>query len=173
MPTWTVGVLMAVVFAAAWFGSTFVTSPGLGLGARALISGFTGALYGTGMGLWLGRQRRAYGSAVRRPGFRRAVRRGVVPADVDTAEWVRALRHHQSQYRPLRWAAPVLYLPMTALAVWLAVTGQPLFWFGAVFFLGMLVFTLAVVPRTLRNTDLMLAELERRSDPLGAPLTEA
>lgn len=161
-PTWVAGIVLSVLFAAAWFGSTFVTTPELGLGARVLVSVSVGALYGIGMGFWLGRTRRGYGSEVRRPEFNRAVRRGVVPPDVDVDEWRRALTHHQRQYRPLRWVAPVLYLPMTALAVWLAVTGQPLFWFGAAVFVALFVITVATTPRTLRNTDSMLVELDRR-----------
>lgn len=163
LPTWVAGIVMAVLFAAAWFGITFVTTPELGLGARVLVSVSVGAFYGIGMGFWLGRTRRGYGSAARRPEFGRAVRRGVVPPDVDVDEWRRALTNHQRQYRPLRWAAPLLYLPMTALAVWLAITGQPLFWFGAAVFVAVFVITVATTPRTLRNTDSMLAELDRRA----------
>jgi len=162
LPTWAVGIVMAVLFAVLWFALTFITTPELGLGARALVSGVVGALYGCGMGFWLGRTRRGYGGAARRPEFGRAVRRGTVPADVDVAEWRRAVEQHQRQYRPLRWAAPALYVPMTALAVWLAVTGQPLFWFGVGFFLFVGVLTVIVTPRVLRRTDAMLAELERR-----------
>ncbi|PYY39059.1 hypothetical protein [Curtobacterium sp. MCPF17_046] len=72
------------------------------------------------------------------------------------------MEHHQRQYRPLRWAAPLLYLPMTALAIWLAVTGQPLFWVGAVFFLAVFVVTAVTTPRVLRNTETILTELDRR-----------
>jgi hypothetical protein len=162
LPTWVIGTVMAVLFAAAWFGITFVTTPELGLGARAAVSGSSGAAYGIAMGFWLDRTRRGYGGVARRPEFGRAVRRGVVPPDVDVDEWRRALIHHQRQYRPLRWAAPVLYLPMTALAVWLAVTGEPRFWFGAALFVALFVITVVTTPRTLRNTDSMLVELDRR-----------
>lgn len=162
MPTWAVGVVMAVLFAIGWFALGFVTTPGLGLGARALVSAFVGALYGIGMGFWLSRSRRGYGATASRPGFGRAIRRGTLPEDVDGAEWRRALEHHQRQYRPLRWAAPALYLPATALAVWLAVTGQPVFWFGAAFFVAVLVVTCVTTPRVLRNAEAMLADLDRR-----------
>ncbi|WIB15914.1 hypothetical protein DEJ34_01935 [Curtobacterium sp. MCPF17_050] len=162
LPTWIVGVIMAVLFAALWFAFTFITTPELGVGARALASAVAGAGYGVGMGLWLGRTRRGYGGAARRPDFGRAVRRGTVPADVDLEEWRRAVEHHQRQHRPFRWAAPLLYLPMTALAIWLAVTSQPLFWVGAVLFLAMLIVTVVTTPRVLRNTETMLAELDRR-----------
>lgn len=162
MPSWSAGLVMAVAFAVAWFGTTFLTTPETGLGARALTSAFVGTLYGVGMGSWFGRNRRRYGAAARRPGFARSVRRGVLPPDADVDEWRRALRHHRRQYRPLRWAAPLFYLPMTALAVWLAVTGQPVFWIGAVFFVGIGVATAVTTPRVLRNTEVMLAELDRR-----------
>ncbi|PYY48240.1 hypothetical protein [Curtobacterium sp. MCBD17_023] len=162
LPTWIVGVIMAVLFAAVWFAFTIVTAPELGIGARALVSALVGALYGVGMGLWLGWMRRGYGGVARRPDFGRAVRRGAVPTDVDVDEWRRAVEHHQRQYRPLRWAAPLLYLPMTALAIGLAVTGQPLFWIGAVFFLAVFIGTAVTTPRVLRKTETMLAELDRR-----------
>lgn len=162
LPTWMAGVVMAVMFAVIWFALGFITTPDLDLGPRALVAAVIGASFGTFMGFWLGRQRRGYGQLARRPEFGRAVRRGGVPADADTTEWRRALQHHQAQYRPLRWQAPALYLPMTALAVWLAVTGQPLFWVGAVFFVAVFTVTAITTPRVLRNTTAMLAELDRR-----------
>lgn len=162
LPTWMAGVVMAVLFGVMWFGLTFITTPELGIGARALTSAAFGALYGIFMGLWLGRTRRGYGRVAQRPEFSRAVRRGLVPSDVDIEAWRRALHAHQRQYRPLRWVAPALYLPMTALAIWLALTGQPLFWVGAAFFLGICVYTVIVTPRVLRTTTAMLVELDRR-----------
>lgn len=151
---------MGVLFARAWFGVSFITAPVVSIGPRALLSVMVGVLYGIVMGMWLGWTRRAHGRAGRRPDFSTAVRRGTVPSDVD--EWRRALLSRRQQYRPLRWVAPVLYLPMTALAVWLAVTGQPFFWFGAAFFIVVFVVTVVTTPRMLRNTTTMLAELERR-----------
>jgi hypothetical protein len=162
LPTWMAGVVMAVMFAVFWFALGFITTPDLDLGPRALVAAFIGALFGTFMGYWLGRQRRGYGQLARRREFGRAVHRGDVPADAVTTEWRRALQHHHEQYRALRWQAPVLYLPMTALAIWLAVTGQPLFWVGAVFFVAMFVLTAVTTPRALRHTTAMLAELDRR-----------
>ncbi len=47
MPTWTAGLVMAVAFAVAWFGTTFLTTPETGLGARALTSAFVGACTGS------------------------------------------------------------------------------------------------------------------------------
>lgn len=161
-PTGVAGVVMAVLFAAGWFGASFVTTPELGVGPRALLSVIVGACYGLVMGLWVGRSRRAHGTAAQRPEFNKAVRRGTVPSDVDVAHWRRALQARQQQYRPLRWSAPALYLPMIALAVWLAVTGQPLFWFAVAFFVAILVVTVVTTPRVLRNTTAMLAELDRR-----------
>ncbi len=162
LPTWMVGVIAAVVFAVFWFASTFLTTPELGIGARVLVSGVVGAFYGIFMGFWLGRTRRGYGGVARRPEFGKAVRRGTVPADVDITEWRQALRHHQVQYRPLRWVAPALYLPMTALSIWLATTSEPLFWFGAAFFLIVFIVTVVTTPRVLRKTTAMLTELDRR-----------
>lgn len=153
---------MAVMFAVGWFGTTFITIPELTLGGRVIASVLTGAAFGLAMGVILGRQRRQYGRAGRRPDFARAVRRGTVPPDVNTGEWRQAVLHRQKEYRTLRWTAPLLYLPMTALSIWLAVTGQPLFWFGAALFFAMFLITVAVTPRTLRNTDAMLTELDRR-----------
>ena len=51
---------------------------------------------------------------------------------------------------------------MTALAIWLAVTSEPLFWFGAAFFIAIFVITVVTTPRVLRNTTTMLSELDRR-----------
>lgn len=161
-PTWVAGVVMAVLFAAAWFGTSFVTTPGLGGGPRALVSVVMGACYGLVMGLWVARTRRAHGTAAQRPEFGKAVRRGTVPPGVDIAHWHRALQARQQQYRRLRWSAPAIYLPMIALAVWLAVTGQPLFWFAVAFFVSIFVGTVVTTPRVLRNTTAMLAELDRR-----------
>lgn len=162
MPTWLLALSTAIVFAAAWFASTYLTMPGLELAPRALVSAFVGVLYGAGMGIWSGRVRRGHGSAAGRPGWRRSIRSGTVPVDVDVDEWRRALRHHQRQYRPLRWAAPTLYLPMTALSVALAVTGEPLFWLGTALFLTLFVVTAVTTPRVLRRTASMRAELDRR-----------
>jgi hypothetical protein len=53
---------------------------------------------------------------------------------------------------------------MTALAIWLAVAGEPLFWAAAALFIGLFVYTIATTPRVLRNTEMMLAELERREE---------
>ncbi|WP_146240213.1 hypothetical protein [Curtobacterium sp. MCSS17_008] len=153
---------MVVRFAAAWFGATFITTPELGIGARALVSAIAGAFYGTFMGIWLGRTRRGYSGPARRPDFDRAVRSGTVPAEVKIDEWRRALQHHRAQHRPLRWSVPALYSPMTALAIWLAVTSQPLFWFGAAFFVAVFVLTAVTTPRVLHNTSAMLAALDRR-----------
>ncbi|MBA8988858.1 hypothetical protein FHW23_000090 [Curtobacterium pusillum] len=153
---------MAAMFAVGWFGVTFITIPELTIGGRAIASVLTGAVFGLTMGVILGRQRRQYGRAGSRPDFARAVRRGILPPDVSTGEWRQALLRRQKEYRTLRWTAPLLYLPMTALSIWLATTGQPLFWFGAVLFVAVFIFTIAVTPRTLRNTDAMLGELDRR-----------
>lgn len=158
---WAVGLVLAVLFAAGWFGSTFFTMPELGLGVRALVSVIIGAGFGVLMGLWLGRVRSGYGGIVQRPEFGRSVRRGTVPPDADVHQWRRGLEHHQRLYRWLRWA-PLLYLPMTALSVWLAASGNPLFWGTAAFFLAMFVATAVTTPRVLRNTEAMLAELARR-----------
>lgn len=162
LPTWMAGVVMAVMFAVFWFAAGFITTPELGFGARALLSVSVGAFYGIFMGLWLSRMRRSYGRVAQGREFSRAVRRGIVPSDVDIEPWRRALHAHQRQYRPLRWAGPALYVPMTALAIWLAVTGQPLFWVGAALFLGVGIFTAITTPRVLRNTTSMLHELDRR-----------
>jgi hypothetical protein len=162
LPTWMTGVVMAVMFAVIWFALGFITTPELHLGPRALIAAFTGALFGAVMGFWLGRQRRGFGQLAQRPEFGKAVRRGAVPADANTAEWRRALGHLQKQYRPLRWLAPALYLSTTALSIWLAVTGEPVFWVGAGFIFAMFVITMVSTPRVLRKTTTMLAELDRR-----------
>ncbi|WIE78435.1 hypothetical protein [Curtobacterium sp. MCSS17_016] len=61
VPTWMAGVIMAVMFAGAWFGATFITTPELGVGPRALLSIIVGAFYGIFMGIWVGRTRRAHG----------------------------------------------------------------------------------------------------------------
>lgn len=162
MPTWMAGVIMAGMFAALWFGASFIATPELGVGPRALLSLIVGAFYGVFMGFWLGRTRRGYGRVAQRPEFSKAVRRSTVPPDVNIAEWRRALQAHQQQYRPLRWLAPVLYLLMTAFAIWLAVSSQPVFWFGAAFFIAIFVITVVTTPRVLRNTTTMLTELDRR-----------
>ena len=162
VPTWMAGVIMAVMFAGAWFGATFITTPELSVGPRALLSIIVGAFYGIFMGIWVGRTRRAHGRVGQRPEFSKAVRQGTIPSDVNIADWRRALQSRHEQYRPLRWLAPVLYLPMTALAIWLAVTGQPLFWFGAAFFIAIFIITVVTTPRVLRNTATMLTELDRR-----------
>ncbi len=161
-PVWAAGVVVGVAFAVAWFGSTFLTMPELGVGPRALVSLVAGAFFGVVMGSWVGRVRRAHGDVARRPAFGRAVRTGTLPPDADTAEWRQALLARQRLHRPLRWTAPVLYVPATALAVWLAVTGQPVFWFGAALFVAALVATVVTTPRVLRNTATLLAELDRR-----------
>ena len=166
LPTWMASGVMAVLFAVFWFGMTLITQPELALGARALVAGIDGTFYGIGMGFWLSRTRRGYGRVAQRPEFRRAVRHGTVPPEVGIPEWRQALLAHQRQYRPLRWAAPALYLPLTALAIVLAVTGQPLFWVAAGFFIAICIVTVVTAPRVLRNTDRMLADLDQREETL-------
>lgn len=157
---------MAVFFAAGMFGVSFIITPELGLGVRALGAATAGAAYGVGMGFWLGRTRRGYGRLSGRREFVRAVRRGSVPpgvdSDADIAEWRRALLHHRAQHRPLRWTGPVLFGAMSVVSLALAVTGQPAFWVATLGFTVALVVVATTTPRVLRRTEAMLAELDRR-----------
>ncbi|MBA8990987.1 hypothetical protein FHW23_002252 [Curtobacterium pusillum] len=165
-PWWLAALVLAVAFGGLWFLVTMVAMPELSAGDRGVISAITGSAYGIVMAIFLVRQRRGYGAALQHPGFRRAVRRAVVPPDIDIARWRRAVQQHRNQYRPLRWAAPLLYVPMTGISIWLAVTGQPLWWIFAGLFVAMLIGSLIVAPRVLRRTDAMLTELDRREQSI-------
>lgn len=162
-PWWLAALALAVAFGGLWFLVTIVVMPELNAVERAVISAITGSAYGIVMAIFLIRLRRGYGTVLQDAGFRRAVRRGVVPPDVDVEGWRRAVQQHRNQYRPLRWAAPLLYVPMTGLSVWLAASGQPLSWIFVGLFLVMLVASLIVAPRAVRRTDAMLTELDRRA----------
>ncbi|WP_165931522.1 MULTISPECIES: hypothetical protein [unclassified Curtobacterium] len=154
--------MLAVAFGGLWFLVMVVVMPELSTGERVILSAIPSSAYGIVMAIFLIRQRRGDGAALQPPGFRRALRRAVVPPDVDIDGWRRAVQHQRKQFRPLRWAAPLLYVPMTGISIWLAVTGQPLYWIFAGLFVAMLVASLIVIPRVLRRTDTMLTELDRR-----------
>lgn len=164
--TWVSGLLMAVFFAVGIFGISFIITPELSLGVRALMTALAGAAYGVAMGLWLGRTRRGYGRLSGRREFVRAVRSGSVPAEVDSdadiAEWRRALLHHRAQHRPLRWTGPVLFGTMSIMSLGLAATGQPVFWIATLGFTAAFVLVVVTTPRVFRRTEAMLAELDRR-----------
>lgn len=162
LPTWARATIAGVLFTVAWWASTFITIPELTPWQRVVVSLPTGAAYGIVMGIFLARMRRGYGGVLNDPRLRRALRHGEVPPDADIDEWRGAVRHHQAQYRPMRWAVPVVFIPMTALSIWLAVTDEPRFWFAAGFFVAVGVFCAIITPRVLRNSDAMLTELDRR-----------
>ncbi|QWS33780.1 hypothetical protein [Curtobacterium aetherium] len=155
--------LTGLPFGAFWFLWTTFTMPGAPVLARVVGALVTGAVFGVVFGLWVGRQVQAAGPAVRDRSFARARRTGVVPADADLLAWRQALEHQRAQHERQRWSGPLVFVAATALALWLALTDSPYWWFGVALFVGFLVAFLLSTPRVLRRTRTMLAELDRRS----------
>lgn len=155
--------LIGALFGVTWFLSAPITMPGAPFLARVVGALVGGAVFGVVFGLWLGRQVQAAGPAARDRSFARARRTGVVPADADLLAWRQALEHQRTQHERQRWFGPLVFVPATALALVLALTDSPYWWFGVALFVGFLVAILLSTPRVLRRTRTMLAELDRRS----------
>lgn len=155
--------VLAVVFGGFWYLSTFTTMPSdVPVGDRVVGGVVTGTAFGVLFGLWLERQRRRGGADGRQRAVRRAIRRGAVPDDADADQWRRAITHYEQSYRQQRRFGPVVFAVALLLEVSVAVTGRPLFWFAAAFFLVMLVVSLVQTRKVLRNAASMLTELDRR-----------
>ncbi len=128
-----------------------------------VISCLSGLLFGAFMGPVLVRQRRrareAAGTASA-AGWRRAARaasRGPVPRDPEERQAARRLALHQRGVllRQRRWAIPSFAL-LVAIAVWLAVSGDPVYWLVAVGFAWLAGWTSVVLPRRLaRRVELL------------------
>jgi hypothetical protein len=155
--------LLAGSFGGLWFLSTFLSMPTAPVAARAIGSVPMGVGFGVVFGLWLGRQWKTSGPAVQDRSFARARRTGVVPAGADTGTWRQALEHQHALYERQRWMAPLVFVPATALGVWLALTETPYWWFGVALFVAVLIGSVVSTPRVLRRTTMMLAEVDRRS----------
>ena len=155
-------VVTGLVFGLAWFvGFRFlgpdVDGPRLAIGAVV-----SGVLFGVVFGGWLVRQRRAAGPAAADRSFRRALRTGVLPPDVDAVAWRRSVEHRRAATLRQRRSGPLVFGVATVLYIVLALTQGPLWWFAAAVFLGFLVVVLVQTPRLLHTTAALLDELDRR-----------
>lgn len=155
--------LTGVFFGLFWFLWTSFTMPDAPVLVDAVAAVVAGTVFGVFFGLWLGRQLRGAGPAVRDRSFARARRTGVVPADADLDTWRQALEHQRALHERQRWFGPLVFIPATALTLWLALTDAPHWWFGVALFVGALIASVVSTPRILRRTSAMLAEVDRRS----------
>ena len=55
---------------------------------------------------------------------------------------------------------------MIVLAIWLALTSTPWWWFGVAFFVGFLLFSVITTPRALAKAEVVREELRRRANGL-------
>lgn len=155
--------VLFVLMGGGWFAIMLVTMPyPVPIVVRILSAVFYAGAMTAFFGVWIGRQRRLAGGPDRLQSIGRSFRSGNMPADADPSTWRPLIEHWQQQFRRQRWFAPLVFLPMTALGVWLALTDAPFWWAAVVLFVGMLVWSLVDTPRRLRTADAMLAELDRR-----------
>lgn len=143
-PVWVRGVVSGVLFGVAMFVWSLVGPERASVGDAALTWVVCGVAFGFFMSVAVGRQERKMfrvdGRALdgdQRQAAHRAFVTGQLPEDplvVGAAVSMARMRLLWAS----RWVVTVVFvLAMCVLAVWLAVTGQPLWWVGLVFWIGM------------------------------------
>ncbi len=162
-PTWVVCLVAGLGFAV-----TNVITRLLFLGdpwtEAVVVGGLTGVAFGAVMGPVLVRQQRrardaagtASGAALRRA--TRTAHRGAVPDDPELREAARRLALHQrgELLRQRRWGLPV-FLALVALAAWVALGGDAVYWWFAAGFLILATWAYAFLPRRLARRAALLA----------------
>jgi hypothetical protein len=126
----------------------------VGLGALAAL------LFGTAFGVFMAAHRRAGGGAVIARSVQNSIRRRTLPDAVDDA-WLAGLGYRQAQAARYRWATPVIFLFMTALAV-ISLTGDYVpDWLGWLEVLGFPAIAVLSVLSSYRELR-AIADLERQ-----------
>lgn len=117
-------------------------------------------------GVWISRARRRAGGATQLTGVQRGLKRGEVPDDADLGRWSATVEEHHRQLRRSLWFGPVVFGVMIVLALVLALTSTPWWWFGVAFFVGFLLFSVITTPRALAKAEVVREELRRRANRL-------
>jgi hypothetical protein len=156
--------VLFVVLGALWLGIGYVVFPA----DQPLVARLIGTLFYAGamtvfFGVYIGRARRRSGGPSELVRMQRAMKSGVVPADVATEPWTAMFEQWHRQYRRTRWLGPAFFGVMTLLVVALALTQSAIWWIGLVFLLGVLVVTTIDVRRGLRTIPVVLDELHHRA----------
>ena len=163
-------VLLPVLFLFAgglWFGIGLLVSPrDMSLLGRAIATVFYAGAMTAFFGVWISQARRRAGGATELTDVQRGLKRGEVPEDADLARWSATVDEHHRQLRRSLWFGPVVFGVMVVLAIWLALTSAPWWWFGVAFFVGFLLFSVITTPRALAKAEVVRDELRRRANGL-------
>lgn len=160
-------VLLPVLFLFAgglWFLiGMFVSPRDMSLLGRAIGAVFYAGAMTAFFGVWISRARRRAGGTTQLTDVQRGLKRGEVPEDADPATWTATVDEHHRQLRRNLWFGPVVFGVMIVLALWLALTSTPWWWFGVAFFVGFLLFSVITTPRALAKAEVVREELSRRA----------
>lgn len=160
-------VLLPVLFLFAgglWFLiGMFVSPRDMSLLGRAIGAVFYAGAMTAFFGVWISRARRRAGGVTQLTDVQRGLKRGEVPEDADPATWTATVDEHHRQLRRNLWFGPVVFGVMIVLALWLALTSTPWWWFGVAFFVGFLLFSVITTPRALAKAEVVREELRRRA----------
>lgn len=160
-------VLLPVLFLFAgglWFLiGMFVSPRDMSLLGRAIGAVFYAGAMTAFFGVWISRARRRAGGTTQLTDVQRGLKRGEVPEDADPATWTATVDEHHRQLRRNLWFGPVVFGVMIVLALWLALTSTPWWWFGVAFFVGFLLFSVITTPRALAKAEVVREELRRRA----------
>ncbi|XNN87313.1 hypothetical protein ACL00T_13230 [Curtobacterium flaccumfaciens] len=160
-------VLLPVLFLFAgglWFLiGMFVSPRDMSLLGRAIGAVFYAGAMTAFFGVWISRARRRAGGTTQLTDVQRGLKRGEVPEDADPATWTATVDEHHRQLRRSLWFGPVVFGVMIVLALWLALTSTPWWWFGVAFFVGFLLFSVITTPRALAKAEVVREEASRRA----------
>ncbi|MDT0232119.1 hypothetical protein [Curtobacterium sp. BRB10] len=160
-------VLLPVLFlfgGGLWFLiGMFVSPRDMSLLGRAIGAVFYAGAMTAFFGVWISRARRRAGGTTQLTDVQRGLKRGEVPEDADPATWSATVDEHHRQLRRNLWFGPVVFGVMIVLALWLALTSTPWWWFGVAFFVGFLLFSVITTPRALAKAEVVREELRRRA----------
>ncbi len=144
MPAWGRGVLAGVLFGGCMAGWSRLSSDPAPWGVSAVIGLLAGVAFGLIMGVLMAQEERRLSQVGGRPldeDQRLAVRRALVHGHRPEDPLVReaAVNLARSQFRRANSPLAVVGLVVVAggLAAWLALTGEPLWWLGVAFWIGL------------------------------------
>ncbi len=168
MPMWALVPILFVVVGGAWLLIGLVTMPrDQPIAIRLIGTVWYGGVMAAVFGVWIARARRRAGGAAELHTVQQGLRRGEVPEGVDVSAWSATADVQRRQLRRNLWLGPLVFGLMIVLALWLALSQSPVWWFGVVFFVGFLTWSVVSTPRLLRSTERVREELRRRSGAEG------
>jgi len=161
-------VLLPVLFLFAggtWFVIGLLVSPrDMSLLGRVVATVFYAGVMTAFFGVWISRARRRAGGATQLTDVQRGLKRGEVPEDADLGRWSATVEEHHRQLRQSLWSGPVVFGVMIVLALCLALTSTPWWWFGVAIFVAFLLFSVITTPRALAKAEVVREELRRRAN---------